>query len=364
MADQVYAADVLYPEYRDGDDVKRYVQQVSDYLFLLREGLGYTLDNLSMRNFNQTALVQMADMIREPVMIQLTDQAGKLTQLSVDLDGVAARVTDTEGGISELRIEAGRISSEVSDLSGNYTTLSQTVGGLSTSVTTINNNYISRSSATQTASGFVLEVKDGNNTTATKMDRNGLTVYNGNITIKDGNGRDALRADTYGNMALTGAILGSVICSIDHIPTGSSSTERYIYMDDIYLKSMKGLSSDGFVFFAGDANQAPYIGLQTSAGLWRTVYNANANIVTSGFSGGNAYFGYSANNVGMAYSTQNYISVDQTGAYFVGKTAYDAITQRYEPDKYIKANGNAIDLVGGEINLTGKVYINGTLLPY
>ena len=71
MAEQIYMCDVLFPEYRDGDDPAKYIKQTNDYLFLLREYLGYALDNLGVANFNAAQLGLLGDTITKPLNIRL-----------------------------------------------------------------------------------------------------------------------------------------------------------------------------------------------------------------------------------------------------------------------------------------------------
>jgi len=290
MAEMVYAADVLYPEFNGSDDIqdiKRYVQNVQDYLFLLREGLGYTLGNLGMQNFNQAAFAEIADVIRKPVQVQLTDQEGQLTEISTSLEGI------------------------------------------STTVSSIDGDYVKLSGATQTADGFQFKVVDGYDNTAIQMDASGLTVNNGAIRIKNNIGTEVMKADVDGNILLTGTVQGSEIYGSRLITCASAdeSTSPHFLVGAPSsvptIQSFDGTNPNGFRAVGSAVN--PFYGLLITSALvdFRTWYDSVTDSVHMGMNNAPIFFGINGTSGGISYkdtanSILNYIDVNSTGIDLVG----------------------------------------------
>ena len=290
MADAVYAADVLYPEYSGDEDIdglKKYVQSVSDYLFLLREGLGYTLDNLGINNFSPTSIRAIGDVIREPVMVQLTDQEGKLAEFSATLEGLSSTVSEIDG------------------------------------------NYVSSTQFTQTSGDFTFRINDGDNNAAVVMDASGLTVYKGNIVIKNRDSSDVFYADENGDLILTGTIQGSSIYGSELITCDASdaSTAPHFsigtYTNTPTIQSFNGDRANGFRAVGSETN--PYYGLLIVDDLvdFRTWYDSTTSSVHMGMNNSPLYFGINGASGGIAYDDSannilHYINVDSTGIDLVG----------------------------------------------
>ena len=149
-----------------------------------------------------------------------------------------------------------KISYRVTSVEGQYSTLSQTVSGFQTTVTNISGDYISKSSATQSASGFKFEVMDSNHEKAlVTLDKSGITIKGGGISIKNSTNQEVLKADTDGNLTLTGtvdssAIYGSafVTCSKDdyNAAANGSGYASFIQISDTMIKSFYGNQTYGF----------------------------------------------------------------------------------------------------------------------
>ena len=256
MAVDLIATDAMFPDYRPGMDTDAYLRENNNYLFLLKESLNYTLHNLGVANFNARQLHTISDIITKPIMMALVGDEGQITSIRADLDGIAATVGTVGENVSTIQQTVEKISTRVTSVEGKYSSLSQTVSGFQTTVGTINENYISKSSATQSSSDFKFEVMDSNHEKAlVTLDKSGLTIKGGGILIKNSTNQDVLKADTNGNLTLTGtvdssAIFGSTIatCSKDDYcasANGSSSTQ-FIQIADATIKSFMGNSLYGF----------------------------------------------------------------------------------------------------------------------
>lgn len=256
MAVDLIATDAMFPDYRPGMDTDAYLKENNNYLFLLKESLNYTLHNLGVANFNARQLQTISDIITKPIVMALVGEDGQLTSIQADLEGIKTTVGTVEGNVTTLQQTVKGLSSKVSSVDGKYTSLSQTVNGFKTDVTAIKDNYISKSSATQSASGFKFEVMDSNHEKAlVTLDSSGLTIKGGGISIKNSTNQEVLKADTDGNLTLTGtvdssAIFGSTIatCSKDdyYASANGSSSTQFIQIADATIKSFMGNSLYGF----------------------------------------------------------------------------------------------------------------------
>lgn len=212
MAVDLIATDAMFPDYRPGMDTDAYLKENNNYLFLLKESLNYTLHNLGVANFNARQLQTISDIITKPIVMALVGEDGQLTSIQADLDGIKTTVGSVEGNVSTLQQTVKGLSSKVSSVEGKYTSLSQTVDGFETDVTAIKGDYISKSSATQSASGFKFEVMDSNHKNAlVTLNSAGLTIKGGGILVKNSFDQEVLKADTDGNLTLTGTVDSSAI---------------------------------------------------------------------------------------------------------------------------------------------------------
>ena len=284
MAVDLIATDAMFPDYRPGMDTDAYLRENNNYLFLLKESLNYTLHNLGVANFNARQFQTISDIITKPIMMALVGDEGQLTSIQADLEGIKTTVGTVEGNVSTIRQTVNGLSTRVTSVEGKYSTLSQTVSGFQTTVTNISGDYISKSSATQSASGFKFEVMDSNHSNAlVTLDSSGLTIKGGGILIKNSTNQAVLKADTNGNLTLTGtvdssAIFGSafVTCSksdYQSAANGASSTQ-FIQIADATIKSFMGNSLYGFE--AAAIGTSSYFGLNYAGTLrFRVQYDTS-----------------------------------------------------------------------------------------
>lgn len=302
MAEMFYTADVLYPEWHEGDDTKRYVQQVSDYLFLLREGLGYTLNNLGMKNFNQEQINVLGEVIREPIQVQLTDQAGKLAEYGLTWDGLVSKVSSMD------------------------------------------DDFVKSAGFTQTAEGFEFTILNNDQEAIITMNSDGMVIYDGNLTIKDRLGNDALYADTNGNLTLTGTVEGSTIygsdvytCPKNDVNTGTyfyiGSSSGYPLIQSLGAGAANGFRAEGIHYDPNYGTVDSYYGLFIANTVdYRTVYDSTTNSVHTGVHGSKAFIGCADGQVGFAYNDpvnniRHYINVTSTGLYLVGNVYINGVPQ-------------------------------------
>lgn len=313
MADQISMTDVLFPEYKEGADVAEYLKQTSDYLFLLREGLMYTLDNLGIANFNASQYKALTNDIREPLTLKITDHDEAMLQLSLQASGITGRLDNFNGESATFEATVGWIQSSVtslqtttSGLSANMSTLSQTVSSLSGTVSTVSGSYISKAAATLTSAAFELTIQNytgstattsqmifnkdgltmkylssGNYNTAVKIDKDGLTVYEGKIRIKNGSGTDVFYADASGNLTMTGTITGSNIFGSGFYTCESAAainSSQCISISDAMISSLNNGVRYGF--HCASVGTTSYFGLVYNGVMkYKIKYDSDYGIV-------------------------------------------------------------------------------------
>lgn len=93
MPSDFLALDTQFPTFGDGDSTSTKLNKIMSHLYLLQEGLRYTLRNLDSSNFNQTALTE----ITEPVYAQIEASAdGLRTAMALDAEGLRLTVESLE----------------------------------------------------------------------------------------------------------------------------------------------------------------------------------------------------------------------------------------------------------------------------
>ena len=239
MPADILATDTLFPELNGKETTDQKFEMVTDYLWLLREQLTFALTNLGVANFNASQLQKLGNTLSEPFAVMIAEQDKKFAAFQVTIDGINGTIsnldetfmkqTDFSVTSNGVKVTIGETTSElasVSKLTSTANSLNSTITSVRSTANTakstadsakstadsakstadnVSNNYISKSSATQTASGFDLEVMNSTGAFA----RASLTA-NG-LTLRNNSGTTVLSADTSGNLTVTGTITGSEI---------------------------------------------------------------------------------------------------------------------------------------------------------
>lgn len=119
MPSNLLNVDTAFPDLRGSRSTDEKFRMVSDYLYMLREQLQYSMANLGRENFNDSSFDDIAHIINEPVYVRLEDTDGKLSSLIQTVDGFDLRVENGETS-SVIRLMSGRaeISSQVIRMNG------------------------------------------------------------------------------------------------------------------------------------------------------------------------------------------------------------------------------------------------------
>lgn len=184
MPGNILSADTQFPNFAGQESPAEQISTIRNYLYMLLEQLRYTLNNLDAGNFNSEGLKEIQDAISQPILKQLSDTDGNLSELQITAKGLASRVSNNEGDISQLEQTAQGLSSRVGNAEGNISTLQQTADGISSRVSSAEGNI---STLQQTADGLSTRVSDAEgNISALVQGADNLTTRvsnaEGNIT--------------------------------------------------------------------------------------------------------------------------------------------------------------------------------------
>lgn len=325
MPSNLLNADISFPQFTEEQSDAEKIEKITSYLFMLLEQLRYSMSNLDKENFNDAGFDEIANIITEPVYIQLADDEQRITALQVTAQGLSGRISDAEGNISSLTATATSLTTRITNAEGSISTLQQTATSLTSRISDAEGNI---STLSQTVNGLTLSVSNGSSSSTIKLLANGVQLssqsisFSGMVTFTD--------LETSGWTTING----------DNITTGT------IEAIDIY-----GCNIEGCTF--------------------RSILKDNGNI------GGE---------IEMCYINSNYIAggirLDDQGAGTEYERQYrmfiytDTILGVPFCLKIHSANGMSIDsdeiiailaegnitIRGPEIRLVGNVYYNGTLL--
>ena len=134
MPSNLLSADTSFPQLNNKQSSDEKIEVMTNYIYMLLEQLRYTLANLGQSNFNDTEFKNIANIITEPVYIQLKDTEGNISALQLTAEGLGLRVTSAEGEITQLTVSRDAMTSKISNLEGDVGTLNQTAASLTSSI--------------------------------------------------------------------------------------------------------------------------------------------------------------------------------------------------------------------------------------
>lgn len=182
MPSNLLTADTTFPTLTQELSTDEKFEKITSYLYMLLEQLRYSMGNLDKENFNDAGLEEIANIITEPVYVQLKDDEANIAALTVTAAGLGARLSDAEGNITQLTATNTSLTSRISSAEGSISTLQQTVNGMTLSVT----NGSSSSTIRLLANGVQLSsqsISFSGMVTFSDLSTSGWTTINGdNIT--------------------------------------------------------------------------------------------------------------------------------------------------------------------------------------
>lgn len=243
MPSSLLNVDTAFPELKGDQSTDEKFRMVSDYLYMLREQLRYSMANLGLENFNATSFQEISGLITEPVYAQLGDVDDKMASLVLDNEKLAVRMTDAEGNISSLTQTSETFRTQIQDLNGQMTSVTQSVAGVQTQIVGLDGQV---TTITQTLNG--LTVQDSSGTTLIKGSRieTGSLVLTGTITWDD------LASDAQGeiNDAMNKANSAYDLAYANQLPGYIKST----YIDSTEIRSPTIRGNDVHVYATQNGN--------------------------------------------------------------------------------------------------------------
>lgn len=186
MPTNLLATDTMYPDLSKGTTEEK-IQQIGNYLYMLREQLRYTLGNLGETNFNDSELENIGNIITEPIYLQIYGTEGNAVVQFTE-KGLYGRIEDAENNVATISANTDALITRVSNAEGNISTLTQTANSLSSRITSLNGSV---SSLSQTVNGFTLSVSNGSTSSTINL-MSGSTVissqsisFSGIVTFSD-----------------------------------------------------------------------------------------------------------------------------------------------------------------------------------
>lgn len=132
MPGSILSADTNFPNFSDQQSDSEKINVIQNYLYMLLEQLRYTMANLGVDNFNETEFDNIANLITEPVYVQLKNAEGDIAALQVQAEGLTLRLQNAEGDITSLTATVNGLRLEVKNGEAS-STISLTANGASIS---------------------------------------------------------------------------------------------------------------------------------------------------------------------------------------------------------------------------------------
>lgn len=101
--------DSNFPSFTGEETPVEQIRALHNYLFQLREGLQYSLQNLTADNFNAAALQNLTAEQKNEVTTELQKVYALLDQMAVRIDNLSGRVTGTENLSGRMTAAEGEI---------------------------------------------------------------------------------------------------------------------------------------------------------------------------------------------------------------------------------------------------------------
>ena len=204
MPSNLLTADSTFPTLTKEQSADEKFEKITSYLYMLLEQLRYSMANLGRENFNDAEFDSIANIITEPVYVQLEGVEGEVASLQLTAQSLTSRISDAEGAVSSLTQTVNSITLTVSN--GEY---SSTIRLLM--------NGIVMSSRTIQFTGMV---------TFADLEGSGTTIING----------DNIQTGTISAIDIYGCIIeGSVFRSTLDYNGDSGGEIEFYYLSTRYL---------------------------------------------------------------------------------------------------------------------------------
>lgn len=247
MPSNILTTDTSFPQLTEEQSTDEKFGVITNYLYMLLEQLRYSMANLGRENFNDAEFDSIANIITEPVYIQLESVEGDVASLQLTAQSLTSRISDAEGNISSLTQTVNSI------------TLSVSNGEYSSTIRLLMDGIV-MSSRTIQFSGMV---------TFSDLEGSGTTIING----------DNIQTGTISAIDIYGCTIeGSVFRSVLDYNGDSGGEIQFYYLSTRYLAGGIRLDDQGagtqyenryrmFVYTESVAGVAFAMKLQAAGGI-------------------------------------------------------------------------------------------------
>lgn len=289
MPSNILTTDTSFPQLTEEQSNDEKFGVITNYLYMLLEQLRYSMANLGKENFNDAEFDNIANIITEPVYVQLEGVEGEVASLQLTAQSLTSRISDAEGNISTLQQTSTSLLARVSDAEGNISSLQLTAQSLTTRIT---NAEGAVSSLTQTVNSITLSVSNGQYSSTIRLLMDGIIVssntiqFSGMVTFADleGSGTTIINGDniqtgTISAINISGCIIeGSTFRSTLSYNGSVGGEIEFYYLSNYYLAGGIRLDDQGagtqyenryrmFVYTESVAGVAFALKLQAAGGI-------------------------------------------------------------------------------------------------
>ena len=327
MPSNILNTDVMFPQLTGGKSTEQTIYEVLNYLYMLREQLRYSLANLGIENINPTSFEEIANIITEPVYLQLKDEEGNMASLIAEVDSLSSRLTDTEGNVSSLVQTTTSLSTRMTDAEGNIGTLQVTATSLQTSVSSLDGEV---TKITQTVNGLELSVTNGEDSSVLRLMSGSAQLSSATIEITG--------MVTFSDLSNTG---GKTVINGGNVSTGTISA--------INIEGCNITGSTFKTILSSSGNVGGEIKMYYINDVSDNYLAGGLRLDSDGGSGDARYrlFLFTENVLGENFA----LKLDAAGA----------MSLESGSDIYIIANGNGeVSISASTIRLIGQVLVNGS----
>ena len=347
MPSNLLTADTTFPTLTQEQSTDEKFEKITSYLYMLLEQLRYSMGNLDKENFNDAGLEEIANIITEPVYVQLKDDEANIAALTVTAAGLGARLSDAEGNITQLTATTTSLTSRISSAEGSISTLQQTATSLTSRISSAEGSI---STLQQTATSLTSRISDAEgNISSLTQTVNGMT-----LSVTNGSSSSTIRLLANGVQLSSQSISFSGMVSFTDLSTsgwttinGDNITTGTIEAIDIYGCTIEGSTFKSVLKANG-----------TVGGEIEFCY-LNTNYVAGGIRLDDQGAGTEYERAYRMFIYTNYVQ----GVGFAMKLqSASGISMEADENVFLYA-GTRMTIRGDSgIYLTGDVYVNGTLL--
>ena len=296
MPSNILQADVGFPELTEEQTTDEKFQLVTNYLFMLREQLRYSLSNLDTNNFSAGGIDGLTKLITEPIYAQLEDEDGNFAAITAMADGLGVRIGNAEGQLTQLTATVNGIRLTATNGSTS-SVLGLTIGGVQIEGPTISMSGLVSFTRIGTAGTTFI---DGGNIKTETITADAIASHT--ITA-DEIATNYAYAGTISAGQITSGVIDASVVSVKSLLDVKTGTTTRGYMGGYSGSDIHGATT-GVIMAAANTGDTGYVAAST----------------------GGAKIGYGSNCYMTCTSTSATISCASSGIYFaVAGTSYAAV---------------------------------------